>query len=112
MPMRALTTKQPQQRSSLNHTRPSAGSSATGHTVRSTLILQRAIEDYAGQWVPHAGAEDLEGGSVTHAIARGGHDFSRVPVHTQESVKAQTKLTVNTPGDAYEQEADRVADQV
>jgi hypothetical protein len=110
--MCALTMKQPQQRSSLNHTRPSAGSSATGHTVRSTLILQRAIEDYAGQRVPHAGAEDLEGGSVTHAIARGGHDFSRVPVHTQESVKAQTKLTVNTPGDAYEQEADHVADQV
>lgn len=33
-----------------------------------------------------------------------GHDFSRVPL--------QAKLTVNQPGDRYEQEADRVAEEV
>ncbi|MEH2194478.1 MAG: DUF4157 domain-containing protein [Nostoc sp.] len=35
-----------------------------------------------------------------------GHDISRI------SLRPQTKLTVNQPGDVYEQEADRVAQQV
>ncbi|MEH2237354.1 eCIS core domain-containing protein [Nostoc sp.] len=35
-----------------------------------------------------------------------GHDISRI------SLRPQTKLTVNQPGDVYEQEADRVAGQV
>ncbi|MEH2154074.1 hypothetical protein, partial [Nostoc sp.] len=34
------------------------------------------------------------------------HDISRI------SLRSQTKLTVNQPGDVYEQEADRVAQQV
>jgi hypothetical protein len=37
-----------------------------------------------------------------------GHDFSRVPARSA----IQTKLAVNKPGDEYEQEADRVAEQV
>ena len=36
-----------------------------------------------------------------------GHSFSRLPVSAP-----QAKLTVNTPGDSYEQEADAVADRV
>ncbi|WP_373530529.1 DUF4157 domain-containing protein [Nostoc sp.] len=36
-----------------------------------------------------------------------GHDISRISLH-----RPQTKLTVNEPGDIYEQEADRVAQQV
>jgi len=39
------------------------------------------------------------------------HDFSRIPVHPSP-LAIQTKLTINTPGDEYEQEADRVAEQV
>lgn len=34
------------------------------------------------------------------------------PSISRRSVAIQTKLTINEPGDAYEQEADRVADQV
>jgi hypothetical protein len=41
-----------------------------------------------------------------------GHDFSCIPVYHRTPSPIQTKLTVNTPGDIYEQEADRVADQV
>lgn len=62
--------------------------------------------------------------------SRAGHDFSRVPVHgdpkAEESAKEgnaiahpfgtlraiQAKLEINRPGDFYEQEADRAADQV
>jgi len=43
---------------------------------------------------------------------RFGHDFSRIPTYTPASGVMQTKLAVNKPGDEYEQEADRIADQV
>src|SRR5438876_7896879 len=33
-------------------------------------------------------------------------------LHSQSPVKLQAKLAVSTQGDAYEQEADRIADQV
>src|SRR4029077_14923992 len=46
------------------------------------------------------------------ASGRFGHDFSQIPVHAKASVKIQPKLAVNTPGDIYEQEADRVSDEV
>jgi hypothetical protein len=40
------------------------------------------------------------------------HDFSQIPLHPPTGGAIQTKLPVNTPGDAYEQEADRVAERV
>lgn len=43
------------------------------------------------------------------------YDLSRVPTHTETpgtGPGVQAKLTVSTPGDRFEQEADRVADQV
>lgn len=50
-----------------------------------------------------------EGGEKPSA---GGHDFSRVPVQTGAAVQVQAKLMVNTPGDRYEQEAERTAEAV
>ena len=42
-----------------------------------------------------------------------GHTFNAIAIHHHAPLGApQTRLTVNTPGDAYEQEADRVATQV
>jgi hypothetical protein len=49
--------------------------------------------------------------SRTPALAAG-IDFSRIPVHGEAPVGIQTKLTIGAPGDAFEQEADRVAEQV
>lgn len=43
---------------------------------------------------------------------RFGHDFSRVRMHAAVPGIMQTKLTINRPGDKYEQEADQVAEQV
>jgi hypothetical protein len=40
------------------------------------------------------------------------HNFASIPVLQTPVRGIQRKLTVNEPGDAYEQEADRVADQV
>ncbi len=39
------------------------------------------------------------------------HDISQVPVHQRRPL-IQAKLTVGEPGDQYEQEADRVADEI
>jgi LysM repeat protein len=41
-----------------------------------------------------------------------GFDFSRVPVHGKVPPRIQPKLTIGAPRDAFEQEADRVAEQV
>jgi len=60
------------------------------------LTLQRSSADQAG----------------TTTVPRFGHDFSRVRVHSTGQEMIQTKLKINEPGDIYEQEADRVADQV
>jgi hypothetical protein len=44
--------------------------------------------------------------------ARFGHDFSRIAVHGNAPQVLQAKMTISTPGDAGEQEAERVADEV
>ncbi len=41
-----------------------------------------------------------------------GHDFSQIPIHAPAAGVLQTKLAINKPGDHYEQEADRVSEQV
>ncbi|NER81840.1 MAG: DUF4157 domain-containing protein, partial [Leptolyngbya sp. SIO1D8] len=40
------------------------------------------------------------------------NDFSRIPLFGKTHRKIQPKLTVSTPGDIYEQEADEIADNV
>src|SRR6478672_9140162 len=46
------------------------------------------------------------------APTRAGHDFGQIPVRVKSPANMQAKLMVNTPGDIYEQEADRVSEQV
>src|SRR4029453_8101538 len=41
-----------------------------------------------------------------------GHDFGKVRIHEDVSRSLQPKLAISQPGDWYEREADRVADQV
>ncbi|HVB23348.1 MAG TPA: DUF4157 domain-containing protein [Ktedonobacteraceae bacterium] len=50
--------------------------------------------------------------SVADSALHFGHDFSQIPVYSSHPPMLQAKLTVNQPGDVYEQEADRVATQV
>ena len=40
------------------------------------------------------------------------HDFSRISVFAEKQTFIQPKLTINTPGDVYEQEADSMAERV
>ncbi|HKG22702.1 MAG TPA: DUF4157 domain-containing protein, partial [Blastocatellia bacterium] len=57
-------------------------------------------------------AEELSAGSATTAATCIAHNFSRIPVFADARSKIRPKLKVNAPGDQYEQEADRVAEQV
>ncbi|HEX6288377.1 MAG TPA: hypothetical protein VFZ66_04260 [Herpetosiphonaceae bacterium] len=80
---------------------------------RSLLDSTRAIGNQAAPQGIDVHAEDGQAGRPkTTDIARFGHGFSRVQVYAPTPVRIQAKLTVNAPGDSYEQEADSVADQV
>jgi hypothetical protein len=57
-------------------------------------------------------ADGLIPGLSGTASPRFGSNHSRASVGSAAAGAIQTKLTVNTPGDEYEQEADRVADEV
>lgn len=80
--------------------------------VNSLLHLQHAFGNQAAQRTLQANPEELEVGLAGKTSPRFAHDFSRIPVHGNAPVKLQAKLRVNIPGDAFEQEADRVAEQV
>jgi len=79
--------------------------------VSSVLHLQRTIGNQAVRGLLEANTRDVKGDSTTE-IARFGHDFSRISIHSPTAEKIQTKLPINKPGDYYEQEADSIADQV
>lgn len=52
----------------------------------------------------HAAAPPVKTGRLSH-------DFSQISIYPAPSDMLQTKLTIGQPGDKYEQEADRVAEQ-
>jgi hypothetical protein len=80
--------------------------------VNSILHLQRTIENQAVQRMLQTHAEELEVGLASTASPRFAHDFRQIPVHAKSPANVQAKLTVGPSGDIYEQEADRVSEQV
>ena len=81
------------------------------HHANPRLRLQGAIGNQVQRMLLPPG-EELEVDSIGIAASSLAHDFSRIPVSAPVRGKIQTKLTVNTPGDIYEQQADAVAEQV
>ena len=79
-------------RSKSLQSKPRGGSSSSGAPVLRRQSLASALQQDMEQDV--------------------GHDFSRLPVYAKTPVRRQPTLAVGTPGDIYEQEADRVAEQV
>jgi hypothetical protein len=71
--------------------------------------LQRTIGDQAVQRLVATGRQ---ASSDAPATTRFAHDFSRISVHSKTLSSSQPKLTVNTPGDIYEREAEAIADKV
>jgi hypothetical protein len=53
-----------------------------------------------------------QAGLIVAAASHAGYDFSRIPIHSPTAGAIQTKRVISEPGDPYEQEADRLADQV
>ena len=86
--------------------------SGRSHEVNSILHLQRTIGNQAVQRLLQTNVELSQSGAATTASTRFGRGFSQLPIPRSTPVRVQPKLTVNTPGDMYEQEADRVAEQV
>ncbi len=79
---------------------------------RANPPLQGAIGSQAVQRTLPAHGEDLGVDSIRTAASSLAHDFSRIPVYAPARGRIQAKLTVNTPGDIYEREADAVAERV
>ena len=106
----AQKPKAPQQATPAKPTRPARSHFGQSPEVNSILHLQRTIGNQALQRMLQTHVEKSEARSTAAAPPRFAHDFSRIPAHSHAGI--QPKLMVNTPGDIYEQEADRVADQV
>jgi len=79
--------------------------------VRSSLRLQHTMENDAGLRL-RATAEEFGADSISAVSTCFSHDLSRIPVYAGAQETIRPKLTINIRGDVYEQEADRLADQV
>ncbi len=109
----AQKLKETQQTKSAKSTYPTRVLSGQSREVRSILHLQRSIGTQAVQRMMQAKTEETEADSATtKASPRFAQYFSRVPLYPTARTKIQPKLTVSTPGNPYEREADRVTEQV
>ena len=108
----AQKPKATQQTTSAKSTVPSRAHIGQSREVNSILHLQRTIGNQAVQRILQTDDEEPEAELTGTASPSFGHDFSRAPIHPPAAGTIQTKLAINKPGDEYEQEADRVAEQV
>jgi Domain of unknown function (DUF4157) len=85
----------------------------TGPGVVAPLLpSQRTSSDPGIQQRPEPTAVNRNGLSNTSDAIRFGHDFGRIEISSSASAGIQPKLQVNPLGGRFEQEANRVADQV
>src|SRR4030095_231737 len=103
--MRTFAQKQnqPQKPVSSNLARSHTAIPGLHHRADTILHLQHAIGNQAVQRMLQTYGEELEAGLTGTASPRFGHDFSRIPIHPPAAGAIQTKLTINKPGDEYEQ---------
>src|SRR5262245_44340365 len=76
----------------------------------SSLHLQHSVENQFLHRLFESSAGSA-GGKSFAAESAAGHDFSRIALFPEVPAKPQSKLRISDPGDAYEEEADRVADE-
>lgn len=98
-----------------------AGSSKAGGRILSHLrhshkvhaiITRRTIENDVVQRLPRNHPDDPDHVLSDTSSQRVGGDFDPISSSPLKAVTLQTKLVISEPGDRYEQEADRVAEQV
>jgi hypothetical protein len=112
--MRAFAQKQKQTRKPVSSilARSHLATLRPAHREHPVFHLQRAIGNQAVQQTLQTDTEEREAGLSGMASPRFGHDFSQIPVHPKSLASVQAKLAVRAPGDIYEDEAERVSDQV
>jgi hypothetical protein len=97
----------PKLASSLQH-QPSLNRNA-GHPL---LHLKQTIGNQAIQGILRSENMHVDPGIQAFVESRFGHDVSQMAIHPAQTAMPQAKLSVNQPGDIYEQEADQVAEKV
>jgi hypothetical protein len=116
--MRAPKTGKPDgKETAAHHAKQPAAAFGAGRQLdrlagESNHALGRLLDNFAGKRASPAHTPALEAeppATVSPGLAR---NLSPMPVHAPAAAILQSKLQVNTPGDAYEQEADRVAERV
>lgn len=110
--MRAFAQKPNQSQGSVSSgpARPNMATCEQVHREHPILHSQRASGNQAmRQSVQTDAGESGLSGTVS---PRSGHDLSRILIYPPTTGAIQTNLAINEPGDEYEQEADRVAEQV
>jgi len=112
--MRTFAAKQKatQQTPSAKPTIPGRVHFGQSRDANSILHLQRTIGNQAVQPLLDANAEVSEVGSGATTTARLAYNFGRIPVYAKAPGKIQTKLMVNTPREADEQETNHIVDQL
>jgi hypothetical protein len=108
----AQKPKVPQQTTSAKSTILKRAHFRQSHEVDSILHLQRTIGNQSLQRLLKVNTKDVKGESTISEIVSFGNVLSRIPILTPAPGAIQTKLAVNKPGGEYEQEADRISEQV
>jgi hypothetical protein len=80
--------------------------------VRSILQLQRTVANQGTVVLPQLTAQNIDEISASHTPTKFSSDFGHIPVNSSTGNSIQAKLKINAPEDRYEQEADRIADEV
>ena len=89
-------------------------SAASKESSRPALNLLKA-RPFAPQRKPTLTAESIQASTQLHRAARAGYRLSQLAISSSSgspSQHLQAKMAIGAPGDKYEQEADRVAQQV
>ena len=106
------TQHQPQKPVPPNHVRSHTATPGLHLRANPILRLHRTSANPAVEGMSQTRADECNTGLSGKASPYFGHDFSRIPIRPLTRGTIQTKLTANTPGDEYEREADRTAEQV
>lgn len=77
----------------------------------------KSAEDFAKQSLSEerqsrVSTHELDAHSAAAPLSQASFNFGAVPLFSASPMRIQPKLKINAPGDKYEQEADRVAEQV
>jgi hypothetical protein len=108
----AQKPKTTQQTTSAKSTIPSRAHFGQSNEVNSIFRLQRTIGNQAVLRRLQTHAEEPDARLTGASSPRFSHDFSQISVHATSPGHIQAKLTVSAPGDSYEQEADRISEQM